>query len=173
VITFREALDSLPDVKPPIVRYIWAAKLHHDSKARYPYEALTLEDYEGLLKGRVNPWSKSSISLARRKYSNLLPWDLLKTRDARPPWEAHPELLEEPALQAADGELQPLLQMGEYVLMTPKDGGLVRALVRKGQGLVAAAALLGVMPVLDLLSDGKMDHVIAWCHLLAPMHFRF
>jgi len=172
VISFREALDSLPDVKPPIVRYIWAAKLHHDSKGRYPYEPLTLEDYEGLLKNRVKPWSKSSISLARRNHPELVPWDLLKIRNVRPPWETHPELLEEPALQIADAEMQPLLQMGDYVFMAPKDGGLVRAVVRKGQGLVAATVLLGLIPLLDLLSDGKMDHIITWCRLLASLHLR-
>jgi len=171
VISFREALDSLPDVKPPIVRYVWAAKLHHDSKDRHPYVLLTLEELEGLLKGRTNPWSKSSISLARRDHPDLLPWDEIKRKGARPPWEAHPELLEKPEPPPLEGtELEPILQTGDYVFMVPKNGGVVRAIVRKGHGLTAAAVVLGVMPVLDLLSDGKMDHVISWCHLLAPLH---
>jgi hypothetical protein len=171
VISFREALDSLPDVKPPIVRYVWAAKLHHDSKDKHPYESPTLEGYEGLLKGRVHPWSKSSISLARRSHPGLLPWEDMKKQGARPPWEAHPELLEAPALAQEDTELQPFLQMGDFVLLAPKNGGVVRAVVRKGQGLVAAAMLMGIAPLLDLLSDGKMDHIITWCHILAPLHF--
>lgn len=132
VISFREALDSLPDVKPLIIRYVWAAKLHNDSKDRHPYQALTLEDYEGLLKGRVRPWSKSSISLARRNHADLLPWDELRKQGARPPWEAHPELLDGSVPQAAtDVELQPLLQVGEYIFLAPKNGGVVRT-VRRG-----------------------------------------
>ena len=168
MISFQDALDSLPDVKPPIVRYIWAAKLHHDSKKSR--EAFTLEQCEAYLKNRVSPWSKSAISLARRNHPNLVPWAEMKRRDARPPWEAHPELLEGPAPQEG-AELQPILQMGDYILVAPREGGLVRVVVRRGQGLVAAAVLMGIVPLLDLLSDGKMDHVIAWCHILAPLRF--
>lgn len=169
VISLREAIDSLPDIRPPIIRYTWAAKLHHDSKnSREPF---TLEQCESILKNRVHPWSRSTISIAVRNHHDLLPWDELKRRGARPPWEAHPELLEGPAPQPADTDLQPLLQMGDYIFMAPKNGGLVRV-VRTGQGLAAAAVLFALAPLLDLLSDGKMDGWIAWCHILAPLHFR-
>jgi hypothetical protein len=174
VLPLAKAIEMLPDVKPPIVRYVWGAKLHHDSKGRYPYEPLTLEDYEGLLKGRVKPWSKSAISKARREYPHLLPWDRLKVRDARPPWEDHPELLEQPGLADEPMELQPILRLGDIELVVPVNGGLVRAVVHKAQKLTTlVASFVGATTLLDVASDGKLNHIIAWCHLLAPLHLRF
>jgi len=152
-------------VPPRDVERVWKGKdKHYATNTFEPYDRPRALWY--LKHDAAGPGSPSILDRAITRYgpngrleSGLIPgWPI--RREQQRPW-----------LEKAPPEVLP--QVGDQLMCVVEsaDNGHVVLRIVKGLSLVAAV-LLSMLTTLDVLSDGKLDGVITWCHLFGPDHFR-
>lgn len=175
--SWKDHADWFPDWMPDRPKLFWIGVWHHFASG-----TLKPPDYQEIVRGAKAELgqdlhvSQTTFERARKEFPALIPKPSTLRKGMRPPWVDDPRLLEAFVPQGVtlplpfvldDEQIEtPLLRVGQHEIILLK-GGMVR-----WRPLSAVAAALAVVPLLDLVSDGKLDGVIMWCHLLLPRALR-
>lgn len=132
----------------------------------------TYEQLAGRLKDdrTLQPFSLSTIHRLRRRYPGLLPPKItrawLEHEAQRYGWDPPPDPVE---LHARERTYVHVTHGGaEHLVEVEIDkDGLLRALAPLRNASAALVAVVFGFGILDVLSDGRLDGVVRWCHLLA------
>ena len=177
---------DFPEYLPPRVERWWRGVFRYFENSNTTKQITRRDIARMIEENETNKvaCSESTVTRICNDYPTLCPKPKYLRRGIRPPWEAHPELLDKyrQALQlelppvepiVADDEVIPFsleARSGEQTVqiegVAAPDGKIIQSSLRlRDLGCPAVAAVYACVLLMDGM-DGKWDGVIHWCRVL-------